>query len=122
MAKGLAAAVAALTALMLIPASAPAKRVAGVDVRPGCDFIGAAVCQFPWPNNYFTKRDRSTDTGLRLALTKSAMPRNKNGKPIDPTDMNRADGFSPGTPMLVKVPGLDTPAAVRRSNLPPTRT
>ena len=119
MAKGLAAAVAALTALLLIPASAPAKRIAGVEVRPGCDFIGAAVCQFPWPNDYFTKRDRSTDTGLRLALTKSAMPRNKNGKPIDPTDMNRADGFSPGSAMLVKVPGLDTPAAVRRSKLPP---
>ena len=119
MAKGLAAAAAALTALMLIPASAPAKRVAGVDVRPGCDFIGAAVCQFPWPNDYFTKRDPRTDTGLRLALRKSAMPRNKDGKPIDPTDMNRADGFSPGSAMLVKVPGLDTPAAVRRSKLPP---
>ncbi len=119
MAKGLAAALAALTGLLLIPAVAPAKRVAGVDVRPGCDFIGAAVCQFPWPNDYFTKRDRSTDTGLRLALTKSAMPRNKNGKPIDPKDMNRADGFSPGSAMLVKVPGLDTPAAVRRSKLPP---
>ena len=119
MAKGLAAALAALTGLLLIPAVAPAKRVAGVDVRPGCDFIGAAVCQFPWPNDYFTKRDRSTDTGLRLALTKSSMPRNKNGKPIDPKDMNRADGFSPGSAMLVKVPGLDTPAAVRRSKLPP---
>jgi len=33
--------------------------------------------------------------------------------------MNRADGFSPGSAMLVKVPGLDTPRAVRRSELPP---
>jgi hypothetical protein len=90
-----------------------------VDVRPGCDFIGAAVCQFPWPNDYFTKRDRRTDTGLRLALRKSVMPRNRYQEPIDPTDMNRADGFSPGSAMLVKVPGLDTPAAVRRSKLPP---
>ena len=119
MAKGLAAAVAALTALLLIPAGASAKRVAGVEIRPGCDFIGAAVCQFPWPNNYFTKRDRRADTGLRLALVKSAMPRNKDGTPIDPTDMNRADGFSPGSAMLVKVPGLDTPEAVRESRLPP---
>ncbi len=119
MAKGLAAALAALTGLLLIPAAAPAKRVAGVDVRPGCDFIGAAVCQLPWPNDYFTKRDTRTDTGVRLALTRSAMPRNKDGEPIDPTDMNRADGFSPGSARLVKVPGLDTPAAVRRSKLPP---
>jgi hypothetical protein len=119
MAKGLAAALAALTGLLLVPAGAPAKRVAGVDVRPGCDFIVAAVCQFPWPNDYFTKRDTSTDTGRRLALTRAAMPRNKDGKPIGPTDMNRADGFSPGSALLVKVPGLDTPAAVRRSKLPP---
>ena len=47
------------------------------------------------------------------------MPRNKDGKPIDPTDMNRADGFSPGSAMITKVPGLDTPAAFERSKLPP---
>ena len=27
--------------------------------------------------------------------------------------MNRADGFSPGSMMIVKVPGLDNPAALR---------
>ena len=119
MAKGLAAALAAISALMLIPAAAPAKRIAGVNVKPGCDFIGTGACQLPWPNDYFTKRDRRTDTGRRLALVKSAMPRNKTGKPIDPSDMNRADGFSPGSALLVKVPGLDTPAAARKSKLPP---
>jgi hypothetical protein len=119
MKRGLATASAALTLLLLIPAGASAKRIAGVDVRPGCDFTDPAVCQFPWPNNIFTKRDKRTDTGLRLKLTKSAMPRNKSGKPIDPTDMNRADGFSPGSAMLTKVRGLDSPAAVKRSKLPP---
>jgi hypothetical protein len=119
MVKGFATAAAVLTGLLLIPATAPAKRVAGVDIRPGCDFIDPAVCQFPWPNDHFTQRDKRTDTGLRLDLTKSAMPRNKSGKPIDPADMNRADGFSPGSAMITKVPGLDTPAAARRSMLPP---
>ena len=118
MERGLAAVLAALILLLLIPAGASAKRIAGVDVRPGCDFIDPAVCQFPWPNDVFTKRDKSTATGLRLDLRRSAMPRNKDGKPIAPTDMNRADGFSPGSAMLVKVPGLDSPAAVRRSRLP----
>ena len=47
------------------------------------------------------------------------MPRNKDGKPIDPRDINRADGFSPGSMLVTKVPGLDTPAAARRSKLPP---
>ncbi len=119
MKRGLATASAALTLLLLIPAGASAKRIAGVDVRPGCDFTDPAVCQYPWPNNLFTKRDKRTDTGLRLRLTRSAMPRNKNGKRIDPTDMNRADGFSPGSAMLTKVPGLDTAAAAKRSKLPP---
>ena len=61
----------------------------------------------PWPNDALTKRDKTTDTGRRLNLPKAGMPRNKDGVPIDPTDMNRADGFSPGSMILVKVPGLD---------------
>ena len=39
------------------------------------------------------------------------MPRNKNGVPIEPSDYNLSDGFSPGQTIVVKVPGLDTPAA-----------
>ena len=101
MKRGLATASAALTLLLIVPAGASAARM------------------LPWPNDQFTKRDKRTDTGLRLNLRKADMPRNKNGKPIDPTDMNRGDGFSPGSAILVKVPGLDTPAAVRRSKLPP---
>jgi hypothetical protein len=101
MSKGLAAAAAALTLLLLIPAGASAKRM------------------LPWPSDVYTKRDKRTDTGIRLNLRRADMPRNKNGKAIDPTDMNRADGFSPGSAILVRIPGLDTPAAVKRSKLPP---
>ncbi len=35
------------------------------------------------------------------------MPRNVVGKPIDPTEWNRNDGFSPGSMVLAHVPGLD---------------
>ena len=35
------------------------------------------------------------------------MPRNREGKPIDPTEWNRNDGFSPGSDVLTFVPGLD---------------
>ena len=31
-----------------------------------CDFIDPAVCLQPWPNDYFTVADPSTDTGRRL--------------------------------------------------------
>src|SRR5688572_19245572 len=101
MKTGLAAAVAVLMLLLIAPAGASAKRL------------------LPWPSDQYTKRDKRTDTGLRLNLRTAHMPRNKDGKPIDPTDMNRADGFSPGTAILVKIPGLDTPAAFRRNKLPP---
>jgi hypothetical protein len=33
--------------------------------------------------------------------------------------MNRADGFSPGSMLITKVPGLHNLAAARRSKLPP---
>jgi hypothetical protein len=75
----------------------------------------------PWPNDAHTVRDRSTDTGRRLNLPRDAMPRNRDGVPIDPADMNRADGFSPGSMIIVKVPGVDNPEALRRSRLPSLR-
>src|SRR5215212_1753131 len=95
------AATALLAALLITPTAAQAKQ-----------------SLLPWPNDALTKRDKTTDTGRRLNLPKAAMPRNKDGVPIDPTDMNRADGFSPGSVIIVKVPGLDNPTALAKSNLP----
>ena len=46
------------------------------------------------------------------------MPRNVEGKPIDPTPFNRNDGFSPGSLIITRVPGLDTPAAFARNGFP----
>src|SRR5215213_5819104 len=100
MGRGLAA-IALLAALLIAPTAAQAK--------------GSLL---PWPNDALTKRDKTTDTGRRLNLPRAAMPRNEDGKPIDPTDMNRADGFSPGSMIIVKVPGLDNAAALAASRLP----
>jgi hypothetical protein len=106
-----------LVAAVLVPSAAVSAQGARPSER--CDFTDPAVCLYPWPNDWFTKRDRATPTNRRLDLRRSSMPRNKAGRPIDPADMNRADGFSPGSMLLTKVPGLDTPAAARRSKLPP---
>jgi hypothetical protein len=84
-----------------------------------CDPIDPAVCLQPWPNEYFTVPDASTPTGRRLNLDTLSMPRNRAGKPIDPTDMNRADGFSPGNPIITRVPGLDGAEAFRRTRAVP---
>ncbi|NUR87768.1 MAG: hypothetical protein HOY71_27100 [Nonomuraea sp.] len=74
---------------------------------PVCDPIDPAACLLPFPNDYFTVADRSTDTGRRLALPAGAMPVSAAGKPIDPAAWNRSDGFSPGSMLLARVPGLD---------------
>src|SRR5690349_16103176 len=80
-----------------------------------CDFLDPAVCLQPWPNDYFTVPDASTDTGRRLNLNQQSMPANKAGIHIDPTDYNRADGFSPGNLITVRIPGLDNPQAFRNT-------
>jgi hypothetical protein len=70
----------------------------------------------PFPNNAFTKADKKTKTGIRLAFRKGDMPRNVRGTPIDPAPYKAFDGFSPGSVILAKVPGLDTPAALAKTN------
>src|SRR3954465_15483430 len=92
----LAAGFVALATLGTVPAFASA-----------CAPIDPSACMLPFPNDFFTKADRSTPTGRRVAFDLTSMPRNVAGKPIDPTDWNRADGFSPGSQITTYVPGLD---------------
>ena len=80
-----------------------------------CDPIDPAACLLPFPNDFFTVEDATTGTGRRVSFHPLAMPRNVAGKPIDPAEWNRQDGFSPGTPVLAMVPGLDA----AKTGLPP---
>jgi hypothetical protein len=77
------------------------------EAHGACDFLDPAKCLYPFPNDYFTVRDRSTDTDRRVQFSPDSMPRNAAGVPIDPTEWNRNDGFSPGSAILTVVPGLD---------------
>ena len=72
-----------------------------------CDPTDSAHCLLPFPNDTFTKPDASTPTGRRVNLSPLAMPRNVANRPIDPTEWNRQDGWSPGSALLTSVPGLD---------------
>jgi hypothetical protein len=78
-----------------------------------CDPTDRAACLLPFPNERFTVADPTTATGRRIDIDPLEMPRNLANKPFDPTELNRNDGWSPGTPILTSVAGLD----VRRTGL-----
>ena len=91
-----------------------------------CDFLDPTECLQPFANDYFTRSDRSSETGKRLNLWQPGMPASitesggiVNRVPLDPTDMNRGDGFSPGNLITLKIPGMDTPAAFENSGIVP---
>ena len=73
----------------------------------GCDPLDTRHCLLPFPSNAYRANDR-------VALPLAGMPANVDGVAIDPTEWNRNDGFSPNTPILTHVAGLDGEA----SNLP----
>jgi hypothetical protein len=88
-------------------ATGPLEPVFEALAGDGCDELDDKRCLLPFPNDRFTTPDATTPTGLRVDLAAAAMPRNVAGKPIDPTEWNRNDGFSPGAMALTYVPDLD---------------
>lgn len=78
-----------------------------------CDELDRAACLLPFPSDRWTVADTSTATGRRIDLSPLQMPRNLANKPIDPTELNRNDGWSQGTPVMTSVPGLD----IRRTGI-----
>ena len=72
---------------------------------PGAD---GTTCMLPFPSNLYTK---GTGANRRLNLPLAGMPKDAAGKPINPLPYGDSDGFSPGQLLVVKVPGLDNPAA-----------
>jgi hypothetical protein len=93
-----------LVALVVLAGAAPGT-VAVAAGRP----VGEGL--LPFPSDRFTVADRSSPTGRRVHFAAGALPANVSGVHIDPAEWNRQDGFSPGTPILVHVPGLDPVAS-----------
>jgi hypothetical protein len=73
----------------------------------GCDDLDTRLCLLPFPNDQFTALDATTPTGRRVDLSPLATPRAFGSKPMDPTEWNRNDGFSPGSMIITFVPNLD---------------
>jgi hypothetical protein len=87
-----------------------------------CDFIaspGNRLCLLPFPNDYYTVKDRGTRTGRRVNLQTESMPANVAGTHIDAAPYNLNDGFSPGQPIVLRVPGIDSPEDLRATGAVP---
>ena len=76
-----------------------------------CDPLGGDRCLLPFPNDHFTVEDPATATGRRVDLAPEATPANRAGVHVDPTELNRNDGFSPGSAIAVLLPGVDPVAS-----------
>src|SRR5579859_790267 len=109
-AAGLTAAASALAMATSSATGATAKSPAA-----DCQPFGATPCLFPFPNNLFTVRDRTSATGLRVHLPAAAMPTSDRGQPVNPAPYDRNDGFSPGSAIVLHVPGLDNPTALAKT-------
>ncbi len=84
-----------------------------------CNFIAAqdpSICMSPFPDNYYTLADSTTETGRRINFTSGAMPENASGSVINPSPYLASDGFSQGQTISVRVPGFDNPAALAQTN------
>ncbi len=94
-----------------VVAAATALVGAGSAVAAGpaadCQPYGAQPCLLPFPSNLYTQLDHTTPTGLRVNLPAEAMPVNSAGSRITVGEYDRADGFSPGSALIVHVGGLD---------------
>src|SRR5215210_3111704 len=103
------------TVVLACAAPLPAHVATADPAGAGCDRLDDAACLLPFPNDAFTRPDPTSATGRRLAFQAHQMPRNSSGTAIDPLPLNALDGFSPGSVILTRVPGLDNAAALART-------
>lgn len=95
---------------LAVPAVAPAAT--------RCTDMPQKGCLYPFPNDAaLTKKDPKSATGRRVALPAGAMPADKTGKRVSPAEFDRNDGFSPGQPIVLRIPGVGTPAQFKATGL-----
>jgi hypothetical protein len=71
-----------------------------IDIPAQCNPLGGVNCMTPWPSALYEVEDSSTATGMRLAIPEGTLPTNIDGEAIDPTRLNRRDGFSASAPII----------------------
>jgi hypothetical protein len=54
------------------------------DCTCACDFLDGADCLLPFPSDFLTIADPTTDTGRRVHFAVDTLPRTASGTPVDP--------------------------------------
>ena len=80
-----------------------------------CQPFQARPCAFPFPSDLFTVADGAAVTGLRVRLPGSVLPVYDEGVRLRTGPYDASDGFSPGSTLIVHVPGLDNQQALQRT-------
>jgi hypothetical protein len=70
----------------------------------------------PYPSSYFLVPDATTATGYRVDVLASVLPRSQSSPPLNPAPLNRFDGFSPATPILLYFPATPDLSSVANSD------
>ncbi len=99
----------------------PALRHLVISESEGCDFIAApsSVCMLPFPDDYYTVADPTSPTGRRVNFKSAGMPANVHGEHIEAGPYNASDGFSPGSVVMVRIPGINSIADVKAMHAVP---
>lgn len=82
-----------------------------VDRPEICNPLDQRHCLLPFPNDFFSVADASTDSGRRIAIPTAATLTNVNGVQVDMTEWNRNDGFSPGAQIATYIADVDLDAS-----------
>jgi hypothetical protein len=109
-------------AVAVVAMAAPAAESAELPTEAKCEFISSPntpECMLPFPDDYYTKADPTSPTGRRLDFRELATPTNVGGQHIEAAPYNAADGFSPGSAIVVKIPGIQSTADVAATKAVP---
>src|SRR5438046_9984023 len=109
-------------ALLAFTADALPSAAAELPTDPKVEFMaspGSSKCMLPFPDDYYTKADATSPTGRRIDFRELAMPTNVSGAPIEAAPYNVGDGFSPGSVITLKIPGIETVADVAATRAVP---
>jgi hypothetical protein len=102
---------------VFVIAAISAAFAASAAARPlaDCEPFQARPCAFPFPSDLLTVPDPATVTGLRVRLPGAALPVSNDGVQLRVGPYDDTDGFSPGSTLIVHVPGLDNPQALQET-------